>query len=451
MTEAPKHVTQWLDSLKMNRFHGTLIFLAALTLIFDGYDRDLIAYVMPQIMRAWHLNPVQLGSIASYNFIGLMIGHAGFGMMADRLGRKKSLMLALAIFTIFTGTCYFPSSFSTFCILRFLGGLGMGGAMPLTVALVSEYSPSRIRGKTVAGMFSGFTFGRVIAALVAIVVIPAFGWRMVLLVGALPALFIPVLGRYLPESSRFLASKNRFEDSLKEIRKVEKAAGVGPFAWTQESLAPPSVEGRASIKDLFRGKLLLMTVLVSLTYFLNLLINTALVTWLPTLLIHAGYSVNKSYTFGLLQAVGASAGGLVMGWGMDRFGRKATFVTSYIVGGIAVISFGMITNGLVLYIVGVACGVFILGAQVGLQVVAGEIYPTHIRSTGIGWVTTIGRLGSITGPLLAGALQMMGFTFKQYFIVFGAPCFICALLVMFYRVNVKDEGLETITAKLTTR
>ena len=218
------NVTKWCDELKFNRFHGLVLTLAGLTLIFDGYDSQIIAYIMPQILKEWHLSPLKVGSIASYGFVGLMIGAAGFGMIADRIGRKTTLMLALLIFSLFSGLAYFAPNFTIFCLFRFLAGLGMGGAMPLTITLVSEFAPARIRGKAVTAMFGGFTFGWAVAALVAMIFIPLFGWRIVLLMGFLPILFLPVLKWLLPESIRFLAGKGRYDEAISELRKVEKGA-----------------------------------------------------------------------------------------------------------------------------------------------------------------------------------------------------------------------------------
>jgi len=134
-----------------------------MVLIFDGYDSQIIAYIMPHLMKEWNLTPVTAGSIASYGFLGLMIGAAGFGMIADKIGRKGGLLICLAIFTIFSGAAYWAPNFKIFCILRFLAGLGMGGAMPLAITLVSEFAPARIRAKAVTAMFGGFTFGWAVA------------------------------------------------------------------------------------------------------------------------------------------------------------------------------------------------------------------------------------------------------------------------------------------------
>lgn len=441
-------VTQWCDSLAFNRFHALVMALAGVILVFDGFDAQIIAYVMPQLAKEWHLTPVVAGSMASYGFFGLMIGAAGFGTFADRIGRKKGLMIALVIFSVFSGAAYWAPNFRMFCFLRFLAGMGMGGAMPLTITLVTEFAPARIRAKAVSAMFAGFTLGWAVAALVAMIAIPVMGWRVVLLFGFLPVLILPLLKGALPESVRFLASKGRHEEAIREMRRMEKAAGLSPVYWPKDAFQMGPELSHGSLKELFTPGFSFMTLLIWITYFLNLLVVYGLATWLPSLLVKAGFSLVKSYSFGMVQAVGASLGGFFLGWMMDRFGRKSALTFAYFAGGGVIALFGMVSSNAALYLAGAATGVFVIGAQIAQHVVTGELYPTNIRSTGVGCALTAGRLGSIAGPLLGGALQMAGFTFTQYFLVFAVPSFLCAGLVMLYRINVKNEGLETVHERL---
>lgn len=444
------NATGWIDGLNFNRFHVVLLLLTGLTLIFDGYDSQIVAYIMPQALKEWNLTPVMAGSLASYGFIGLMIGAAFFGMLSDRIGRKKTLMMCIAIFSIFSGAAYFAPNFKVFVALRFLAGLGMGGAMPISITLVSEFAPAKTRAKAVTAMFGGFTLGWAVAGLMAMLIIPSFGWRPVLLIGLLPLIFVVIIGRYLPESVRFLAGKKDFAEAIRNMRKIEALAGLAPRDWTPEDFSQPVRQQQGSVKSLFGKGLAGMTVIVWLSYFFNLLVVYGLASWLPSLLVKSGLSLVKSYSYGMLQSVGATAGGFLLGWVMDKFGRKAGLSMFYILGGFALWALGYATSNTALLLAGVGTGFFIIGTQIAQHVITGEIYPTHVRSTGVGWALTIGRLGSIIGPLLGGLLQMGGFSFTQYFIIFSIPCFICGILVLFYKVNVKGEGLESINEKMLT-
>ena len=440
--------TKWIDELKFNRFHGLVLLLVALTLIFDGYDSQVVAYIMPKVLKEWKLTPIVAGSLASYGFMGLMVGAAGFGMLSDRIGRKKTLMTCIAIFSVFSGAAFLAPSFKVFVALRFLAGLGMGGAMPIAITLVSEFAPSKIRAKAVTAMFGGFTLGWAVAGLMAMLIIPSFGWRPLLLIGLLPVLFIPVIAKYLPESVRFLAGKKDYDGAIREMRKIEAMVGAAPRNWTPEDFAQPAQQSKGSVKALFGKGMAGMTIIVWITYFFNLLVVYGLSSWLPSLLVKSGFSLVKSYSYGIIQSVGATVGGFILGLVMDKFGRKAGLSLFYVCGGITLWIFGYATSNTALLLAGAGTGVFIIGTQIAQHVIAGEIYPTHVRSTGVGWALTIGRAGSIIGPLLGGWLQMGGFSFTQYFLIFSIPCFICGVMVLFYKVNVKGEGLEIINEKM---
>jgi MFS family permease len=165
--------------------------------------------------------------------------------------------------------------------------------------------------------------------------------------------------------------------------------------------------------------------------------------------VKQGFSVVKSYSYGLIQALGASVGGFACGWMMDKFGRKAALFICYFLGGFAVLLFGTVTSTVSLYIYGGLAGMLIIGAQIGIQVVAGESYPTNIRTTGAGWVMTFGRIGAILAGVLGGVLVQAGFSFKQFFVFYAIPCFIVAGITLLFRVN-KSETLELIHEKLVS-
>lgn len=439
---------EWLDNMKYTSFHTLIIVLLCLVLIFDGYDSQIVAYIMPLASKEWGLTPVMTGSLASWGFVGLMLGTSCFGFLSDRIGRKKALIIAISFFTLFSGAAFFAPNYSIFVALRVLAGVGMGGAMPICITMISEYSPARIRGKAVTAMYGGFTTGWIAAALAAIGVIPSFGWRPVFLMGALPILMIPILIKYMPESVRFLASKGRHEDAIKEIRKIEKLTGQKPIDWKPDHFAIAEVKYSGTIKDLFTPGLIRMTFLISGTYFFNLIVVYGLASWLPTLLVQRGFSLVKSYNYGMIQAVAASVGAFFIGTLLDIFGRKKTLIAGYLIGAVSLVLFGYATSGPVLMAAGAAAGFFIIGTQTTLHVVNGETYPTHIRSTGVGFTYTFGRIGSFAAPLVGGALLAAKVSFSAYFVIFAIPCVLCACCVAGYKTAVRGEGLEHVAQNI---
>lgn len=443
------NVTKFCDELKFNRFHWSLLILGVLTLVFDGYDSQILAFVMPNVIKEWHLSPVVAGSVVSYGLVGLMVGTAGMGMLADRIGRKIPLILGLSIFCIFNGGLYWVHSFNAFCILRFLAGLGMGGALTLNITLASEFSPAKVRGRMVATMFTGFMIGPALAGIISIFAIPAFGWRVVLFFALLPLIFIPFLCAYLPESVRFLARKGRYEEARKVLRRMENAAHIAPQDWTDDTFVLPEIEKKASVRALFSSKLAVMTILIWFVYFFNLLAVYGLITWLPTLLHGAGLSLPRSYGYTVIDHFGGFIGAIVLGAVLDRFGRKWGLAAAYVLAAVVSWLFGQaLGSPVALYLLSMGVGFFVIGGQSAQHAVTGEVYPTYVRSTGVGWALTVGRCGAVCGPILGGLLQTLGISFSNYFALLAIPSVACAILVLFYRVNVKGEALETVEAKL---
>ena len=441
-------VFEWLDRLKFNRFHTGLTILTGLIFISAGFNSQVVAYVIPLALREWHLTPVAAGTMISASNIGVMFGAIGFGMVSDRLGRKKTIMLSVIFLSLFSSAAYFAPNYEVFCLLRLFAGLGIGGAVPLSVTILSEFAPAAIRARLLTASGAGFTFGWAVAGFISSMLIPGFGWRVVLLFGLLPIFLLPMLQLYLPESIRFLANKMRYQDALGEIRRIENVARFEPKVWNSDNFTQSRVESKARLRELFRPGLIGMTLLVWGTYFFNFLAIYGLSTWLPSILNNAGFSLAKSFSYGIVQAIGSSMGGFFLGCMLDTFGRKRGLCLTYFIGGLSTIWFGAVTSEVPLYIAGLATGVFVASVPTALHVVASEIYPTHIRSTGAGWSYSMGRVGSIIGPIIGGVIQMAGLSIGKFFVFFSLPCFICILLVALYPVGVKKDALEEVTAKL---
>ncbi len=447
-TSAPTSIFDWLDGLKFGRFHSRVLVLASLVCIFAGYNSQIIAYIVPLALREWQLTPVEAGTMISYGFLGLMVGAAGFGVISDRIGRKKTIMMVVAVFSVFNSAAYFTPNFEIFCLFRFLAGIGIGGAVPLTITLLSEFAPARVRAKVLTLSGGSFTVGWALAGLIAMGIIPCFGWRMVLLIGILPVLLIPPLLAFLPESVRFLIVKKRYGDALREIQRVERLSRIEPRVWTPDAFTQAGPLSNAGLREVFRPGLRVMTVLIWGTYLFSMLALYGLSTWMPALLANSGFSLVKSYSFGIVQSLGAFVGGYLLGCLMDAVGRKPGLCLSFFLGGLSLLLFSAVTSDLVLYLAGAASGIFLVSIPAALHVVAGEIYPTRIRSSGLGSAYAIGRIGSVTGPIIGGIIQTAGLSFGHFFLVFSVPSFLCVILVAFFPVGVRREGLEKVTAEL---
>ena len=197
-----------LVETKFNKFHWMLLFWGALLMLFDGFDLVIYGAVVPTLMEEWGITPVQAGMYGSYALFGMMFGALIFGTLADKLGRKKIILICVFFFSIFmflTGLAPSPELFGLF---RFITGLGLGGMMPNVIGLISEYSPEGMRSRMIATIMAGYSVGGVVAAILSMFLIPNFGWESVFVFGALPLLFVPFLVKCLPDSIGSLIAKN---------------------------------------------------------------------------------------------------------------------------------------------------------------------------------------------------------------------------------------------------
>jgi MFS transporter, AAHS family, benzoate transport protein len=447
----------WVDSLKFGRFHIVLLLLTGLPVLFAGYCTQVIALILPSILKEWGLSPISAGTLISWGFVGFMLGSLFFGAVADHLGRKKMLMAALALCAVSTGLSYYASGFGALCSLRFCTGLGVGGVFPLSVAVISEFAPASLRARLLTVVAGSYTLGWAVAAFVSIILIPAFGWRIMLAVGALPLLCLPFIGLYLPESIHFLFGKthhvSRFfmsssADSVlniaREASRISHIAGATLPAGPVQIPIVSATTTSGRLSSLFRPGLARMTILLSLTYFLCSIVLYGISSWLPTLMVKAGFSLTKSFSYSMVQSIGSCLGGVFLGYLLDIFGRKRGLALTYLLGGMSVLLFSLVTSEASLYIAGAATGIFVLAAPTALLVVIGETFPTNIRSTGVGLVQAMSKIGSILGPVIGGALQAVNLSPKHFFVIFALPCFFCVGLVFFYRTKKKGEALETV-------
>lgn len=420
-------VHKLIDGAQFNRFHLQVLFWSALVIIFDGYDLVIYGVVLPVLMKTWNLTPLQAGSLGSYALFGMMVGAMTFGPAADRFGRKWMIAICLVLFSGMTFINGFASTPLEFGICRFLAGLGIGGVMPNVVALMTEYSPKKMRSTLVGIMFSGYSVGGMLSAGLGMYLIPKFGWSSVFFVAGIPLLLLPAILYFLPESIGFLLRSGRDEKAAAALARVEPT--FRPQAGDQYHM--PSGKGKhVPLVALFTEGRALSTVMFWVCFFMCLLMVYALGSWLPKLMTKAGYGLGSSLAFLLVLNFGAIFGAVGGAWMGDRFQLKRVVTVFFVIAAISISLLGVKNPTSVLYLLVAVAGATTIGTQILLYAYVAQFYPLAIRSTGIGWASGVGRGGAIAGPILGGALQAMNLPLSSNFLAFAIPGAVAALAML---------------------
>ena len=414
----------------LSSFQKGIMVLIGGVVVMDGFDVQAIGFVAPALTQDWHIDPTALGPIFGAGLLGMLVGSMLLSILADRLGRRPVLVGSTTFFSLCMLGTAAAESVQQLVFLRFLTGLGIGGVLGNAVALVSEYSPQRQRASLLMWISCGFTGGAIAGGLISATLIPWGGWRSVFLVGGvLPLGIAAVMYWRLPESLLFLSSQQGAHEKLRQLL-GRIAPGDGPGR-DFHLATPAQVHGRGSLTKLFRDGRALMTVLLWLVSFANLLNLFFLANWLPLLSTRMGYSSSIAVLMGTTLQLGGLIGAIFMGPLIDRLGYYRVLVPAFLIAGPAVAAIGAPGLSLhLLYLVIFAAGICIVGAQPALNALASTLYPTEIRATGVGWSLGVGRAGAIVGPVVAAQLVALNWSSQTLFLVASVPASFSCIVVI---------------------
>ncbi|AWL29019.1 MFS transporter [Acinetobacter defluvii] len=432
-----------VDEAKFTPFHWNVLIWCLLIIIFDGYDLVIYGVALPLLMQEWGLTAVQAGMLASTALFGMMFGAMSFGTLSDKLGRKETIMICVAIFSGFTFLGAFASNPIEFGILRFLAGLGIGGVMPNVVALMTEYAPKKIRSILVAVMFSGYAIGGMASALLGAWLVTDYGWKIMFYIAGIPFIALPIIWKFLPESLMFLTNKGKTEKVRQTVQKIAPEKVI--TADTVFVLNEATAGDEAPLRALFQQGRTFSTLMFWVAFFMCLLMVYALGSWLPKLMIQAGYSLGASMLFLFALNIGGMVGAIGGGVLSDRFHLKPVLTIMFTVGAIALILLGFKSPQAILYTLIAIAGAATIGSQILLYTFVAQFYPAAVRSTGMGWASGIGRIGAIVGPVLTGALLTLQLPHQMNFMAIAIPGVIAALAIFW--VNLKASVDQTKTVK----
>ena len=419
-------VEEVIDKAKISPFHWRILFWCTLIIIFDGYDLVIYGVVLPILMQQWQLDPVTAGALGSTALFGMMIGAMLLGTLSDRFGRKKMIVLCIVLFSGFTALNGFAQTPLQFGVMRFIAGLGIGGVMPNVVALMSEYSPRRIRSTLVAVMFSGYAIGGMLSAVLGIWIVPQFGWQVMFYLAVIPLLLLPLIWTQLPDSVAFLVRQGK----TAEARTVLAALTGKPLPDDAELAVHQPQKTEQSLAALFSNNRALSTLMFFQAFFMCLLMVYGLGSWLPKLMTMAGYGFGSSLMFLLFLNIGGIIGAIGGGWLSDRFHPRPVLMLFFTLAAVSLALLGFKSHVAVLYFLVTVAGATTIGSQILLYAYVAQFYPTAIRSTALGWSSGVGRIGAILGPVLGGALLAMQLSHQMNFLAFVVPGALAVIAIM---------------------
>ena len=414
------------DNARFNKFHLGVLLWCSVIIVCDGYDLAVSGIALPSIMKEMGVDATSAGFMVSSALFGMMFGNVLLGTIADRIGRRWAITLCVVLFSVFTAAAGLASDPVTFSIARFLAGLGIGGVMPNVIAHMTEYSPKRIRATMVTLMFSGYSVGGMLAALLGKGLIESYGWQSVFLAAAAPVLMLPFLLASLPESMAFLAKRGRTAELQAIAARMEPS--YVPQPGDQLDL-PGSARGSAPLSALFAQGRGMSTLMFWLTCFMTLFMVYALSSWLTKLMASAGYGLGSALTFVLVLNAGAIAGAIGGGALADRLPIKRVLVGMYLLAGVAITLLGFRLPTEALYIVVALAGATTIGTQIVICAYCGQYYPMAIRSTGVGFMLGFARIGAISAPIVIGLLVGMELPLQYNFVAIALPSLLAAVTV----------------------
>jgi AAHS family 4-hydroxybenzoate transporter-like MFS transporter len=414
-------IDEVIDTQDRSWFALSVFLLCCLVMLADGFDNQAINYAAPLIIRDWHIGRELMTPVFSLSVFGWLLGSIGFSMLGDRLGRRNSMLLAVACFGIFTIAVPLSRNLTELTALRFLAALGIGGAVPMAVALLSDYSPAATRALKISALYLGYTVGSSGGGFLAAVLTPIYGWKSIFLLGGATALLIGiVLMAALPESIRYLIlDRRRDECILAYARKLKREAG---FDAKTRFVMRESRQTGLPVRFLFAGGRAAITMFLWLALGLSFITHFYISAWLTTLLSeYSGrMTIPMAQRTAALFQMGA-AFGIGVGWLLDKRGIPAlTWVI--LLAAIPVGALGLAgSDALTGMALAALSGILVLGSAPGLNALAGMVYPAFMRCTGAGAAFAAARVGAIIGPVIAGTLISLHARLDVIFVVGALP------------------------------
>lgn len=436
-----------LDRIRSVRLGLWAPILLGLIMLFDSWDSIAIAYVMPTMSKEWGLNPAIMGALISAGYVGQFLGAILMGAVAERVGRMPVFLIAVAVMGGFALASAFSTGPTMLLALRFVQGLAIGGALPVSITYINELAPTLTRGR----YFTVFQWlsmsGYSAASLLSTIIIPHLGWRWMLGIGAIPLVLMPLVWMTLPESPRWLARTGRAARVPGAIAKLGGSLTAADLALCETTTAIAERPPRVGMASLFTPQYRKRTIVLIAIWFMVAFTNFGLTTWAPSILVTVyklplktslGYAASAALLFQLATPfIGAT---------MDRLGRRPFAIVSTLISGIALLALTTVHFASIPLLATVlVAGMFSISVCFFMEwPFTAESYPTHLRAVGLGVCSSMARAASMLTPLFVGVILSEGAPITLVYGVFAACAFASALLWIFATSETARRRLETI-------
>lgn len=432
---AQVNVTQVIEGGKFNAFSVQVAVICFLAIVFDGIDSALFGTLLPAIMADMKMGPAEAGILASVGHIGAVGGAIIFGIAADAIGRKRMMIIGMTVFILFTAACGLAQGVVDFAIYRFIAGFGLAGIVPIAVALVFEYTPGKWKAMVSSVSYTGISVGVLLSALISIALLSAVGWRAILLGTIVCIVLVPIAQVWLPESMSILVKKGKSE-SIRSI--LKKADPEFVSAINEEYVLPEPPAAKVPLRHLFQGGYARNTVFLGIGMLCIMMVAVTLTTWIAQLMVQRGYSLTTGITFILVFTCSNFISTPLAGWMAGRIGYKKVFALYMPILFVSISLIGVIQNPIAALICMFFAGFTAMGATCILLPYVGSLYPMSFRSSAMGVVYAIGRVGPIIGPAIAGFMLAAGVSVPIILVCMAAP----GLVALMAFLLVKEAPLQ---------
>jgi len=438
-------VDELIDRQKLTGRSYFILGLLLIALLCDGFDLQLLAFAAPRLAKEWGIDPKELGLVSSANLLGMMFGAMFLGRLGDTFGRKRVIVVGTVLYACMSLACLLATTPMQLGVLRFLTGLGLGGVLPNVIAMAAEISPASRRATLTSIPIIGMSLGSGMPAVVAGWLVPIFGWKALFVAGGIVPLIVAlVIALKLPESILFLTFRGRNRDEIaRRARELDPQLVTTPDTVFALRRGQGPVQ-RGAVSDLFAGSLRITTPLLWVMFACTLLSMHFINSWISFILNEAGLSEQQTaMTNGVLHWGGTIAAVLTV-FLLPRLGLVWALVLLLLgLSGCFTIATTGFSSALLLTAAVSMAGFGIIGCQGVLNAAAGLIYPVSCRPTGVGAALGVGRIGSLSGPIVGGFIVAQHWPTQQMFFVPMLPLGIATLatlILLLRRVDIRGEA-----------